>query len=333
MSPPRRRRKKPEDPEEHVNHERWLVTYADMLTLLMVLFIVMFAMSQVDQKKYNALKNGLADGFGATSSFMKGSDSILEGQLTEGSNPSLAGSKIFEQLSPAEQAVVSEVIAQEELRRQRSSYDAAVLEVDRLRAAEHKLKAALEKRGLADDVATTIDNRGLVVSLVSRHVVFQPNIARLSPRGREVVDTLAPVLSALGNDLEIDGHTNQAAGRPKYYATDWDLSAARAVEVLRRLNETAGIPGSRLSLAAFGHEKPLMEPSKPGSQAVNKRVDIVVLPDVSPASQQLLDEVAKGRFGERAADPAGTTGRTNETSAAGGDRAAGAGHSTEGGRG
>ena len=58
------RRKKHEEHEEHENHERWLVTYADMLTLLMVLFIVMFAMSQVDQKKYNALKSGLAEGFG-----------------------------------------------------------------------------------------------------------------------------------------------------------------------------------------------------------------------------------------------------------------------------
>ena len=58
------RRRRVEEPEEHENHERWLVTYADMVTLLMVLFIVLFAMSQVDQKKFNALKAGLAAGFG-----------------------------------------------------------------------------------------------------------------------------------------------------------------------------------------------------------------------------------------------------------------------------
>ena len=62
------RRRRSEHPEEHENHERWLVTYADMVTLLMVLFIVMFAMSQVDQEKYAALKNGLANGFGGADS-------------------------------------------------------------------------------------------------------------------------------------------------------------------------------------------------------------------------------------------------------------------------
>ena len=79
MATPDRRRRH-EDEEEHENHERWLVTYADMLTLLMVLFIVMFAMSQVDEKKYSALRSGLADGFGQDSSYMKGSDSILEAE-------------------------------------------------------------------------------------------------------------------------------------------------------------------------------------------------------------------------------------------------------------
>jgi chemotaxis protein MotB len=318
------RRKKPEEHEEHENHERWLVTYADMLTLLMVLFIVMFAMSQVDQKKYNALKNGLADGFGSTSSFMKGSDSILEGHLEEASDPQLEGTQIFQQLSPEGKAIVTEVMHQEKRKSQQESYDAAAAEASRLKKAEQKLKAALKKRGLADDVSTTIDERGLVVSLVSRHVVFRPNIAQLSPRGQEVVDTLAPVLKELGNDLRIDGHTNQAAGQPLYYATDWDLSAARALSVLRRLNESAGIPGAQLSLAAFGHEKPLMNPLTPGSQDINKRVDIVVLPDVGQDAQQLLGQAAHPKPDSTEHEPASTE-ADHETDAAS------AGHESEGG--
>lgn len=317
------RRKKHEEHEEHENHERWLVTYADMLTLLMVLFIVMFAMSQVDQKKYNALKNGLAEGFGSTSSFMKGSDSILEGHLEEASDPELEGSQIFQQLSPQGQAIVTAALHQERRNKQQASYDAAAVEASRLREAEQKLKAALKRRGLADDVSTTIDDRGLVVSLVSRHVVFRPNVASLSPRGQEVVDTMAPVLDRLGNELRIDGHTNQAAGPPKYFATDWDLSAARAVSVLRRLNEVAGIPADRLSLAAFGHEEPLVDPAQPGSQDINKRVDIVVLPDVGEDAQQLLDQVTNPTTGP---DPDPTS--TDTTEAVGGD-AASAGHSSE----
>src|SRR4051812_7803899 len=211
MSASSSRRKKHEEHEEHENHERWLVTYADMLTLLMVLFIVMFAMSSVDQKKYNALKNGLAEGFGAESSFMKGSDSILEGHLEEASDPELEGTQIFQHLSPAGQELVTKAMQEQKANQQKASYDAAATEASRLKKAEQKLKAALKKRGLADDVSTTIDDRGLVVSLVSRHVVFRPNVARLSPRGLAVVDTLAPVLKELGNELRVDGHTNQAA--------------------------------------------------------------------------------------------------------------------------
>ena len=89
-------------------------------------------------------------------------------------------------------------------------------------------------------------------------------------------------------ELRIDGHTNQVPVKPKYFASDWDLSAARAVTVLRHLSEVGGIPGSRLSAEAFGHEKPLIDPSKPGSQRVNKRVDIVVVADLSPAARAVL---------------------------------------------
>jgi chemotaxis protein MotB len=158
--------------------------------------------------------------------------------------------------------------------------------------------AALVRAGLQNDVHTTIDERGLVVSLVSRHVVFPADVARLSERGRNVVDTLAPVLREVSNALRIDGHTNQEPVRPRLYATDWDLSAARAVTVLRRLNEQGRVPQARLSLSAFGHEEPLVDPDRPGSQQVNKRVDIVVLPGTDGESSELIDDVMDARVAQ-----------------------------------
>lgn len=269
------RRSRHHDDEEHENHERWLVTYADMLTLLMVLFIVMFAMSQVDEAKFNALRAGLAEGFGATSSFMEGSDSFLQDQPEE-TSPDIVASQDFRSPTVPERAA-SEVAARE---------------TDRLEAIREQVDRALRQHGLSDDVRMTIDDRGLVISLVSRHVVFQADVAELSPRGQRVVDVLAPVLRQVPDDLRIDGHTNQVKVHPRYYATDWDLSAARAVTVLRRLDEVDGVPASRLSMAAFGHEKPLVDPSKPGSQQVNKRVDIVVLSPVSEEARALLGKGA-----------------------------------------
>ena len=282
--------------EEHENHERWLVTYADMLTLLMVLFIVMFAMSSVDDKKYNALRSGLADGFGQQSSFMKGSDALLDGEGPTVAEE-LVSNQEFQGLPSSQKAIVTAAVTGQERRLQLSKYDEAKAERDRLEAVRKRLEAALRKHGLLDDVQTTIDERGLVVSLVSRHVVFDADVATLSARGQRVVDVLAPVFRDIPDPLRIDGHTNQVAVHPKYYPTDWDLSAARAVTVLRRLNEVGHVPQGRLAMSAFGHERPLVDPALPRSQEVNKRVDIVVLTQIPAEARELLAEVGRARPG------------------------------------
>jgi chemotaxis protein MotB len=272
----RSRRRRHDGEHERDDSERWLVTYADMLTLLMVLFIVLFAMSQVDEKKYSALRSGLAEGFGGSTSIMQGSDSFLE-ERPEETSPDLVTDPLFQTPAVHQPAVL----------------DVARREFDRLDKVRQQLEETLRRHGLSEDVQMSIEDQGLVVSLVSRHVVFGADVAELSPRGQRVVDVLAPVLRDLPDPLRIDGHTNQVQVRPAYYDTDWDLSAARAVTVLRRLDEVGGVPEERLSVAAFGHERPLVDPSRPGSQRVNKRVDIVVLSPISEESRDLLDEVAR----------------------------------------
>ncbi len=286
------RRKHAVHEEEHENHERWLVTYADMITLLMVLFIVLFAMSTVEQKKFNALKSGLAAGFGQSTSVLDGSESILDEPGTSAAEP-INPNKVQDNPEIA-QIKVDAVTAAAAAANQRKYADASA-EAQRLLGVRDRLLTALEAKGLASDVRTKIDGRGLTVSLVSRHVVFAANLADLSDRGRQIVDTLAPVLRQLDDKLAIEGHTNQAAGPPKYYPSDWDLSSARAVTVLRYLSERKGIPDTRLSAVGFGHIKPLVDPSRPRSQVLNKRVDIVVLSSLLEENSQLLDRVMYDR--------------------------------------
>jgi chemotaxis protein MotB len=281
MSSARRRRR--EEPEEHENHERWLVTYADMVTLLMVLFIVMFSMSVVDEKKFNALKAGLAAGFGDSTSVMTGSESILEQPGVSAFEPVRANT--FPGATPKDER------AQELLDEETKRYDDARAAVSRLQRLLREIDGALREAGLRDDVRALIDERGLVLSLTSRHVVFEPDLAELSGRGQRVLDVIAPVLREIPDELRIGGHTNQVPVKPKYFETDWELSAARAITVLRYLSERGGIRGERMSASAHGHEEPLVDPSEPGSQRVNKRVDVVVLPDLSAETRELLDDV------------------------------------------
>lgn len=272
-----RRRRVTDDEEHEAGAERWLVTYADMVTLLMVLFIVMFAMSQVDAEKFNALKEGLAEGFGA--------DSPLQGAAA---------------LSSAKDGAVTplQALAAADLEDAdvptRAQADAVRAEAERLERLRRALDDALRREGLRRDVQLTYDERGLVISLISRHVTFRNDVATLSARGARVVDTVAPVLRAVDDPLEVDGHTNQVQVKPAFYDTDWDLSAARAVTVLRRLNERGGIPADRLAASAYGQERPLVPPDRAGSQEVNKRVDIVVVSPVPAAATSLAEKYPDG---------------------------------------
>jgi chemotaxis protein MotB len=286
------RRVRHEEPEEHENHERWLVTYADMVTLLMVLFIVMFAMSQVDQRKFAELRDGLAAGFGSQDSILDGASSLQPepGETAIGPVAPLLSDPGLTESQQAE--VVQAVSRSAALERDRTRADAQA-EVERLEALRQRLLDALRREGLERDVTTTFDQRGLVVSLVSRHIVFEADRAELTTRGREVVDVLGAVLVTVDDPLQIDGHTNQVPVKPAFYATDWDLSAARAVTVLRRLEEVTGVATGRLSLAAFGHTKPLLDPADPRSQDINKRVDVVVLSSADPEAAALIPGMAR----------------------------------------
>jgi chemotaxis protein MotB len=289
-----RAKKRHVEEEEHGNHERWLVSYADMMTLLMVLFIVMFAISQVDQRRFEMLKDGMAAGFGSSSSPFQGSDGTMSAEGIKPLDPMRPEVGTSLPVKDASQAK-KDAAAGTPARATPSSYDKAREEVDQLAALKRKIERSLAAKGYRQDVSLTIDERGLSISLVSRHIVFRANEADLSPRGREVLDVLAPMVRALPNRIDVDGHTNQIKVKPKYYPTDWELSAARAVTVLRYLNERGNVPASRMTAVAYGHERPLRDPSLPGAAALNKRVDLIVVSDASEATRKQFTKVLRDR--------------------------------------
>jgi chemotaxis protein MotB len=309
-----RRGRQVDHAEEHESHERWLVTYADMITLLMVLFIVLFAMSQVDQRKFNELRVGLAAGFGQSTSILDGSQSLLSEPGQSEVQP--IAPPTYTDVVPQINAVTGnpqvdqqvKTLADQQLQQaNQQNYAEALAEAKYLRRLNYRLISALARRGYKNDVRTVIDGRGLVISLISNHVVFPNNLASLTPRGIRVLNVVAPVLAKSQAELSIEGNTNQVKVAPKYYPTDWELSAARAATVLRYLNEHKGIPNNRLELAAWGHTKPLVDPSKPGSQELNKRVDIIVRSNLTGESAGMLAQAAQ----DLASRPSAAQGQTS----------------------
>lgn len=283
----RRKRVVDHDDEEHGSEERWMVSYADMVTLLLVLFIVLYAMSQIDISKYTQFKDGMISGFGRSADILSGRSAMLDNQGADTQGAQMVDPQMITNVPAQETQEVKTALAAAAMQAKQRSYADAEAQVKSLLALWHRMQAALARQGLDGDVQASVDERGLVVSLVSKHVVFPANLATLTDRGDRILDAIAPVLSDISEPIEIDGHTNQVKVKPKYYPDDWGLSSDRALAALRHLQNVDGIAAKRLQASGFGHTKPLENPSIPGSQQINKRVDIVVLSQ-APAETRAL---------------------------------------------
>jgi chemotaxis protein MotB len=283
---PRRVRAKKHEEEEHENHERWLVSYADMVTLLMCLFIVLFAMSQVDKEKFAALASGLAHSFGAPITAMPGAtpeSSVLD---------ALPGAVDIASAIPrdptVQQADVDAAAAQAAAERAQRVAAEAQDAYDELAAARDAINAALTDAGYPDAARYEIDERGLVVHIVADAVLFDAEEAVLRPEGRVILDAAAPTLVGLPNELRVEGHANHLpVSRGGPWPSNWELSAYRATTVLRYLSSD-GIPDGRMYAAGYGSTQPLVPESDPTAVTVNRRVDIVVLSTASAEANALL---------------------------------------------
>ncbi len=289
------RRPKKHEEEEHENHERWAVSYADMMTVLVGLFIVLFAMSKVDVVKFEKLRQSLAIGFGHEApSMLAGGSGALTGLSQFEIAPSLkndVGVPIDQQAPTAQQSAdPDQVTPATDLSEEQKNYDLAVVEYNRLEGIANSLAASLAAQGLSDRVRFSVTSRGLIVGMVADDVFFRAASAELTPTAFQILDTLGPVLRDLSEEISVEGNANNlpVSGR---YATNWELAADRAVQVLRRLVEVDGLSGQRIAATSFGDQRPLANPQG-DPLAANRRVDLVVLSPVSDSIRHFLPDVA-----------------------------------------
>jgi chemotaxis protein MotB len=285
-----RRRTKRHEEDEHENHERWLVSYADMVTLLMCLFIVLFAMSQIDKAKFAALASGLAVSFGAPINALdmnSPNKSVLDGLP----NPTDIAAGVGETKTSQglSQQQVDAASAQAALQRAANVQAEAKSAYDQLAAAREAIDRALKAAGYSGAATYQIDERGLVVHVIADKVLFEEGKADLRIEGGHLLDAVAPTLLALPNQLRIEGHANKTPVSPNGpWPSNWELSAYRATTVLRHLAGDA-VPQARMSAAGYSDTQPLVPYTDPTAMTVNRRVDIVVL---STASQEANSQLA-----------------------------------------
>ena len=280
----RRRRHLAHD-EHDGGAERWLVTYADMLTLLLVLFIVLYSISVVNTSKFISLKTSLAAAFGTSGnghSILSGGDGLLENE-----NPGV-GQELVMQGKPVAQKPLAAGNAgsggfpQPTVRNGYTMQDVAH-EVADYRKIQKAISLALDAKGMGSSVRFRITSRGLVITVVTNQLVFPGNSATLLDRGQQIMQVIAGPLSHDPRNVEVDGFTNQLKVSTGPYPSGWELSSARASTVVRFF-QVHGVAARRLTAVGYSDQHPLYPPSDPRSETLNRRVEVVVLSSLPAAA-------------------------------------------------
>ncbi|WP_104082075.1 flagellar motor protein MotB [Cryobacterium sp. Y11] len=285
MSGRGRKRTGLDDEVEHID-ERWMASYMDMVTVLMCMFIVLFAMSNIDQAKFEKLANSLAVGFGSvkTASVDTAEDVIVPGNMVD------------DQAEGFTDAPVTDA-------------EKAFAEVDRLTTIRENIQTSLTSAGMANRVEFAVGERGLTMGLVGIDSFFAPGSTALSDISIAVLSAAAPEIVASALQISVEGHAD-VHGQSGAFATDWELSSGRATQVLRRLVEQGGVDPTLIGAVGYGSARPTSTGSTLADMAQNRRVDIVLLSSETDSVRALIPGAVDGP-----ATPATSVGSTEPAKA------------------
>ncbi len=270
------------------NEERWLLTYADMLTLLFALFMVLFSISSVNISKYQVLQRSLKAAF--SGAILSGGHAILRtgSQSTAAHNPATAAVPSIVPLTPTQAArsnsstssatgsgATVHHMTSSQVAAALNSMSKAVSEQDEFTMLKRKLDGFARSRGFGNEVQTEITRRGLVVTVLTDKLLFESGSAALQPAGSPL---LAEIVSLLNLDkshpIIVEGHTDNVPISTAEFPSNWELSTARATNVVRYLIAHGITPG-RMGAAGYAALDPVANNATAAGRARNRRVDIV----------------------------------------------------------
>ena len=256
---------------EHENEERWLLTYADMITLLMTLFMVLFAISSINTTKFEQLSKSLAEAI--SGKIVQGGPNIQESGATESTQESSPEPPI-----PAIQPVIKTAGSADDRRAAAAqTKSAAEREEEDFRKLKQQLDAYAREHGLQHSLQTTVARRGLVIRLLTDRVLFASGQAHLEPSSTELLTALARLLvTEVRHPIVVEGHTDSRPINSARFPTNWELSTARATQVVRFFIRHDVAP-RRLQAAGVGAQRPVASNSNDSGRSRNRRVEIVLV--------------------------------------------------------
>ncbi len=224
------------------NNERWLVSYADFMTLLFILFIILYSFSQVDLQKFQQISQSLY------STFSGGSTPFDDFKGTGKGTEDAAGTFSYEE----------------------NTLNELVREID---------KYATEK-GIKSNIRLKLDERGLYIAITGT-VLYADASATLTTPAKDFINIIFYRLKSLPNQIRIEGHTDNRPILSANFPSNWELSAARSINLIRYLIEEYNFDPQRLSSAAYGEYRPVASNETPEGQSENRRVEIIILKTVT----------------------------------------------------
>lgn len=235
--------------EECAEMEAWVTSFADLMSLLCVFFILMFAMANTDARNFAQIAEALRLAFNGVGSSPSPVTVSGESQGAGETTSSAAAPVTFDRLPPRQQ--------------------------DFIRAST-ELTVFAEQLGVGGQINVSTSYEGIIISL-SDELVFEPGSATLKPESTAVLDTVVEILLSNANEVRIDGHTDDIPTNTPLFPSNWDLSVARAVAIVRYLTEVGGVPPERLTAAGKGEFEPLVPNDSRANRARNRRADIVMI--------------------------------------------------------
>lgn len=243
------RRKKKQRHEEHID-ESWLVPYADILTLLLALFIVLFASSSVDSVRFQQLSNVLNQVFTSGTGFM---DFPSDSPSNEPTSPEQrTGAEDLEKLGKNEQEDLMEV--------------------------QERVNAYIQKNDLTDKLGTNLTDEGMLIS-IRENVLFESGVAEVRRENRKIAKEISDLLVMdLPRNIIVSGHTDNIPIKNYQYESNWDLSVMRSVNFMKLLLENKELDPEMFSAKGHGEFKPVASNETKKGRAKNRRVEILIVP-------------------------------------------------------
>ena len=236
--------------------ERWLLSYADFITLLLAFFIILYSMAEADKEKFKQLGAAFAQTFGVLG--LQGGGAMLDVSGGGGSGD------VFDFGSlPSQQR--------------------------QFMGVSEELEEYVSENNLGSSIAVNVRNEGIAITL-SNALLFPSGGVELSPDSRETMAKIAELVRPIPNDIRIEAHTDNYPTNSALYPTNWELSAARSAAVARYLIEQEDIDPRRLSILGYGEYKPIYPNDTREHRLMNRRADIVILfptDDVTPSLEML----------------------------------------------